>query len=1266
MDEDSNEIKESSQYSFLLKNLVKDKSPKPRTFFKQTLVNSSIVTNIFNDVKVKINKPFKGAASVLLNDDEYQILIPPEEDSQMDVFDDIDNEIFDATSDKNYITHETRENSMFEKIQVIMRRSSIIVDGIEYNLRSTIRSSCIIRSSLAQEEDHILISLYSGFLILIRIYYVPSFVKDFDYDFKNDDSKSSVFKPLIIQWWDVHQDLKEPELHSSGYILKSSASGLSTISSSASRSFRLYLTLQQTKTGAVLKNHMNIPLDGFLIDSCFLEPKSTMQTDMLLTLIFTEHQRLYINLYSWSCLDDLSDGITKTTFPLENTFDIPVFIVPLSNLCSFLFVSKEALTIVSVHNIISAHYEFKRAESPWISFPTNYHISRDHLTNLDIPQMDEVLISTDSGTIYAILISKEGIVSMTPMFRIYDSISLFTLEKNENEYILSYSNITGSSKILKLFEKFKNEYVCDIEDDLILKYSKFELIQNLENWAPILDTIVVGSTSNGFNYDEVWSITGHRKKKRLTQFKTGFCGIRKSDIYEELRKVIKSWIIEVGNRLLILCSLPFETKLIEIELKENILEEVFAVEDSKINETEPTIFCTKIDNVNEKDQTFIIQVTNNNITFTDLKTELTEPFDYIITFATYINGELFLLAEEDGRSFITSFIITAKEINDDSIFKDFARQHTLDFELIDFQPSMLSCFQINDSFLLLIGSFDSEIKLYDIEEQNITLRESLDIMEQQHNLNNQDVTFVPKECLVIDSELFIGTYGGYFIRIGLKPNAKYKSSFRVGSSEVDLFKSYQNNIIYIQCRDLYILDLYNTYPVKVQFNDTLTRTVNSLIELPAKSSKYHKLGLFKSNGFVVTNVTTFIKPFIKQVSIDERSKNLQYLPPISSFVISGIFFDETLGNNIRCVDKSTLKTHDHIQFKNKQIVDSVFMQLEHPLCSCVWKIKRNDKFSYKLLVGCSYNSDYDHKGTIKVLDFKKSKENDSLIHITELTTFYHTYEVTHIAQSDDYIYFTGNDTIYVTSYDEYFKKFRSIQTLAKLPSTICNFSVFKNKILACTVNDSNFQIDVKPNRYYNDSDIEKTIHTSIQERMIEQINYKNNLVMSSRHGSTIHIIDLESNGLSDKSLQFQLPSNSKLLTAKLNNIWTNKETDNKNNKDDDESLLCITKSGDIIALTSIDKSSNEIINLKKNLNLKNKSNFKDFTIIDHLKKLKNPFNNKLSGTGLLSLNKPIFDYFINRNLIQNSSDESELDVPDIMDYDLEEISTNCISNISLQ
>lgn len=111
----------------------------------------------------------------------------------------------------------------------------------------------------------------------------------------------------------------------------------------------------------------------------------------------------------------------------------------------------------------------------------------------------------------------------------------------------------------------------------------------------------------------------------------------------------------------------------------------------------------------------------------------------------------------------------------------------------------------------------------------------------------------------------------------------------------------------------------------------------------------------------------------------------------------------------------------------------------------------------------------------------------------------------------------------------------------------------------------------------------------------------------------------------------------------MNNPWVIIQNQDQNqnliddNNDNDKSVICISTNGEIINLRMINQSDNELINL----------NSQTKTPLNNLiQKLERPFINKLSGTGLLSLNKPRFNCLINQN---NES---------IVDYDLEELSSH--------
>lgn len=1227
-------------YSHLILALACETVQHKQIITKQTLVNSPTILNIYRDFKVRTNKPFKGLSSRLLNDAEYQYLVPLEEDSQMDVFDE-DDEILDELNTSmpempGIEPSEKEEDPNFDFTQVLVKYHSVQINGVDFRFKSAVRSSCIIRASLAQEEDHILVSLKSGFLLLLRVFLVPKHIRDVDYEYQPSlHDENFTFKPFIVQWWNLQQRHNFPELNTSGFILKSSPSGLSAVSCSASQSFRIYKTLEQSNAGTVLQNHLNVPLEGLLVDSCFIESRSAIQTDMFLTLIFTEQRRLYINLFCWFSFYSGDGGISKSTLPLENTFKIPIFIAPLLRNSAFLFVSPNKLTFISVHDIISGHYEFQATGFRADSYPTNFYIPKSQIRSMGDCEVDEVLLSSNIGVIYSVLISKTEIESIEPIARVSDSISTFTFERISEGYELTYASANGSNKIIILSDLFEREYTCDIEGDTKLVYSKAAYQENLDNWAPIVDFQIVPSTLPGkndfLNKDELWAITGSSSKSKLSHIKVGYYSAKQEECYPELRKVVRSWYLKFQSRLVLVCAFPFETKLLEFEgLGE---EDVVEVEDAEICKEEQTVFCDivnflKFTDIMIDDMDYMIQVTTNSVVATNFTSSCTCITNECILFAEIIANHLFLIVEREAKTVLCKY-----KLEPTSTFSDSA--HVIDAHIVSemtlaFQPSMMKKCVVRGNDVLTVGAYEGLIHFYSPNEIPFTTMEKLVINDVFGNASS----FVPHDLVLIKNEIFVGTAEGYLARFS-QDSLIRKSFLRIGDREMRIYPSKDEDFIYIQCRGLYMLDLKNnSYPTLVQFNDLTPKAVNTLVEFPATTefSTYKRLGLFRSNGFVMTHITTYTQPVVKQVRIPDESKKLLFLPHISVFVL----LCGSRRGKLKFVDRQTYRVMEHSEVTSRRSSrEEVLSKNEVALCACIWTIKRQDRETHKLLLGCSNNSNDNSSGLVKVLSVRKVRSNEvPSVSVLELSSFDHTGPVTHIQQVDDRIFFTDKQTIYFTSYEETEKRFTRVQFFKQFPSEINSMSVHGNKILICTRDDSLFQLDTSLL-----TDVIACYPKSFP--MIGQVNLEDKVFASAKN-SLIIIMDASETTLYPlKGTKIHISGITRLALANLSNPWFE-------NSDAGNVALGVTVSGEVFILRLVEEHGKEIEELTANLN---RNSAFDLSLVDHLNKLDRPFIGKLSGTGLLSLNKPYFDYAENRH-------DPNSKIPIVLDYDLNELATN--------
>lgn len=1315
---------ENEKYRFISLDLYDNKPEKEvkKVLVKQTLLHSPIITNIITDFKVRINKPFKGVSSESFNDEEFQTLIPQEEDSQLDAFGDSDDDddqlLFGVSNDTTVTLPEQSQQitPQFKTVEVIVKHTSIVVDGIEFSTKSAIRSSCVVKSSTNEDEHHLFISLKSGFLLLIRLYYVPRYYKDNSYEFQTNHNVdngegNSIFKPFVIQWWDTGSDQPTPGLESCGSLLKSSPSGLSTVAFSSSRSFRLYMT-QSSTGGTVLRNHINIPMDGFLIDACFIEPNATVQTDMLFTLIFTETRRLTINLFLWSNVEGVWQGFSREVLPLENDTEIPVFVAPLTNNCSFLFVSPTKLTIVTIHDIISASYEFKTIEAPWQkSFPTTYHIPKENTSPIEIAKFDEVLISTDTGAIYSIQVIENSFGKCDPIIRVADSISHFVLEKRKENYRMIYASTGGSSKDILIPGLFSSEVLADISNMSKIPYTNAKLLNDFKPWAPLVDVSIIDSKhikdSKLPLRNEIWGVGGIGRKSKLSQFRFGYTATKKSNTYEKLRKAIGLWKLLVNESNYLLCSLPFETILLEVQASSK--DAFVEISDAYLITDNLTIYATVIqDNI-------IIQITNNSITLSDLVYRKISQFvEFSIVFCEVLQNFLILIVEDtDKQVKIKIYRIVFSEVSptlegdtDTDIFKYF--ELTCE-QVLDFQPSMLKACTVKDEELTIaIGGFDGNLHFILFKDGELTILKTYDLI-QFSNYSHDEITelsfIIPHDMIVTESEIIIGTQEGYYLKFdivnGVKNNLQCKQFLRIGSTGVRLCPTSDVKLLLVYSDQLWLFNKYESeYPSRVYFDDNFERSILQSVEIEntKNNSKWKSLALIRDNGLVLVDVSTFCQPSIRQLSMPDNAKKLIYIPHVSTFLV--LYHSNYANSRIKCVDKKSIKVVPHRETNIKYRLTSnmngddnetyIFQDDEIPISVCIWEVQRNGSkksmTTKKILIGCEKrSSDNSCKttGMVKVLDLKKIRSNSennlnntnnpddnfSGVLITELTSFDHDLPVTNILQFNQNIIFTSEGNLYSTSYNELEKRFTPVKLFQTLPSRIISLYVSpssqKRTLLVSTSNDSIYQfIETAPGviTYMNEDPQPKSF--------INQINYQSQVFAGDKIRSNITIINMNDDKNSrpfhwDRK-NVQISGIARVYSAKLNNNWiqtlnTSINDDNNNatindfggyyegndsiyDDDVDNCVVGVSVNGEIVALRSISQDSNEINSITTKLGM---------SLEKQVSKLNRPFINKISGTGLLSLNKPKFDYVTNNRF------------EELVDYDLEELSSihNSVLNL---
>lgn len=1218
----------------------------PKTIIKKTLISSPIFIDIYAKFMVQVNKPFRGLSGTSLNDEEYQNMLPTESNSQdwfedEDLMMDLDNDALDTDAAP------LATEPIFESVKVIVKSKSLIVDEVEFPINVEIRTTTIIKGKQKLngtfEEDSLFISLKSGFLLLIRLYYVPRYYKDSHYEFQTSEinhTGNSIYKPFAVQWWDA----SSPSwLKVSGFQLSTERSGLSVVSTSSYKCFRIYNT-QSTSNGIILRKHQNVFVDGLILHSCFAEPLEESAVTghvSFLTLVFTDKRRLWLQLYSWSCEEGESIHLSKSSLPLENTFKIPIFIIPLKLNGGFLFVLPDEIVLITIHQIISAEYDFKRFKVPWnnTSFPTNYYIAATNIAS-DMDTLEEILISTDDGIIYSLKVNLGDYgIKFEPILRVPNSISVFSLEASASNYSLIFGSDGENNQELLIPKLFTGG------DQTIrnkLNYIDAKLLRNYGNWSPLVDFQILDPKKSEYIFPrkELWGLTGNGRRSRITQFRYGYSAMRRSKVYEKLRKCIRMFYVSLDDKQYLLCSFSFRS--IIIESQSEVEYSFLAIDNVEIDEA--TIYATSL-KFKDVDTIFYVTPTKINLTnFTDLKI-MNSMEGKRILFGGMESNVLGLIYEEilNDSTKITLEIYTV-DLNsgfDETLLGSvFTKIMSWD---INYEPSCLSLLLLDGSVVASVGSYQGNVNFYNYNTLDSSKYATLDLSLSNAVLELADI--IPSDVYLAKNYLFVGTSNGQVFTIILKLAQSLEfsidQSFRISDSPV-YFTNCETSepILFIYSKQLWMLNKYESkLPERVYFDQTYETSISHVIRFPHISSlddnlRSH-LAIIREDGLTVASVLSFKEPTLRQVSVGEKAQKFQFLEQFGLFIV--LCKSKHVSSRLKFIERKSLKVIPHLEFdmRSQNEPKHIFEQDEIPMSSCTWIIRRSDRVSKKLLVGCSNVADPHNKsGCIKVLDIVKSKKRSGVhgvIRISELTSYAVSDSVNHVIQFEDIILFSGGQKIFYTSYDMDAKKLKPPCTLVTLSSDVTVLEYIDDLLLVTTKYDSLYQFKL----------------TTTNEGMSARPSYHdptpNSYVNHSRHNSYIFSVDKLHSSLlvfdekrSNKT-SFTISGIAKVFASAVGSPWENVGIQSPQSH---MSTICVGISGEIFVVGLV-KHENLVLKL-----LLGSQDAKGEILLNQIiDRNMIPVRNKISGTGLFSFSKLCFDYKKNiGNLIDYDLDEMKADL----------------------
>lgn len=1223
--------------------LPDDKPPLFNTYTKRTLLHSPLICAIYPDFKVSLTKPLAGLSSESINDERDQTLNEPEEDSyfgdNMSEDDDIVWNLDDnvQVSNPQYSSASPVEEDI-TTVNVLVKQSSIMINGVDFALSAGLRSSAVIPGP-SEGEDSLLVSIKSGFVLLIRIWRVPRTYGDASFTNTSNTGEVSTtshfFKPFVVQWWKTEvENLAE----SSGSQLSAHSSGFAVVSAAQSSIFRIHMC-QQTATGVQLLPHFNVEVNGVILHSCFSQPIQNVGDDHItfLALTFSNFRRLDLSLYSWY-VSDTPENLVRSTLPLNNSFPVPIMIIPLANNHSFLFVCTDMFIVVTVHNITSADYSFSRFAYDG-TFATAFYLPESPIFAQDAMKTDEVLLASDSGTIYSVVVTNNNSLTCLPIVHVADAVSVFTMKQNDSGYLLNYASDTGGSKAIQIASLFTKDIVLLGNK---LPYSEAVLVLDFKNWAPVIDVLVIDSLTlrniAPYSSQEVWALTGGGRRIKLTQLRSGYTIRKLTKPVGNLRKAEDMFRLDLNGRHFIVCAMPMSTKLLEYL---NVLsnngngDSLVEIEDPALISDETTLNAILLPQTST-----IVQFTPTRIAFTNLEmARILEPSNQRILHvkvegdiaAIIVDRELLITLELVQLAEIRNY--EGEEMDTSSVMRSICSV-SLDFEV----SSMTIHVDVPTQLILIfLGSFDGLVKILEYRDEEIREIARIDLNSLNPYASPGRLvpeSIIPHDLVYLASSnmLFVGSELGHLIHFTFShDNLELVRFLRLGYTPVTLkLCETDHHFLLVSLRNLWLFNFYSSnLPMQVVFEEKTERRVLRLVELPSTIDQHLMFAFTREDGLIIGSLFCHRVPIVKQIGVGEAAKKVCHLDFMNLFAILSKTKDPLA--RLKFVDRKSNRVLPNVEVDSKsgsQRKDTIFEQEEIPICGFVWQIQRQDRVSKKLIVGTSVNNS---TGSVKILDVSKIAvpgTDTPVVKIVELISIARNEPVTCIEQIGSTIFFSSGCKIFSTSYSFDERKLRPVKTLTTLSSELISLSVKDNqKLLANTRVDSLivFEYDLGTGENVDmvddDSDITPLENLRVEFKDPESKSLVNHgsigktLFAGDKLHSSLVVVDTEDpEGL----LWYALSMIPRVYISKFNGLWT---TDSELR----DRILCVGVNGEVLAVDPSDIDGNELNNLRSELN-KRRGLQMDMWFDMFVEKVNRPFAHKVTGKCFQNIYKPFFNF----------------------------------------
>jgi hypothetical protein len=828
------------------------------------------------------------------------------------------------------------------------------------------------------QEDLILLSLSSGWLLIVKVY-----------------SDGTV--PLVVKRIRIGD--RQRNIASLGHDVQCDWLGRVFAVTALQDQFKVYSVMKNPDALSIcpisVKEEYVIPLAGCtILNSCFLHPlKDASENHVLYLVLYTTPDcRLKMTMYEWWNDRSLLSFQIYGTLPLDlPPSSAPLFMVPISCEDSgVVLVTPTKAFVVTCHDILSGNIRFSVSKEI-TKFPLTYY--KEPLTRVSIdvnrPPDDIFFISGEMGTIYMVHASTRELV-IEPLVEVkLDLGSTFVLQPYDRDTGVIECPVVDSPTLLVTYGGDLSQggsFITDIsleEDDENDETEYLEANELFDNWAPLNDFQVIANRSSCFSGIDLYACTGQNKTGALCHLSYGI----KATMFQEGTKMegvnrMFSIVDDTDSLTYMVISFPWSTNVFDITVNDFGYPELEDVSDDcglRVSDSETLTVGFVPGTMN------VLQVTNNEIIMSDMN-GVAKMMSIDHTTLVSFCGHFLAIGSLQGNTTdgaVGKWKITLYKVHHELDSESWITQ--LGYPVVtESDISVLKLLDCAENIKCFLGTRLPSISVYRIDETagleyEMELKDIFppDLTDSIPN----DICCYPKQS----SSYLIGLRNGVCLLVE-QGNVKLKR--KLGEIPVEFIPYESQDYVFIKNGQLSALQYPSQEIHKVVFDFTHATEVNTLCPIYADGPSSVISAVVVNKCLQIIRMTMSPQMVSKRLEIGATPKRMVYLDHLSVFAVAiqttrkrrergnyqlGFFGSKRL-------ESATVSNGPLLygqRSTSDQSPDKLVFSLDESVYSLSeWSVVQNGKTYKYILVGTGY--DTTQRGKIRILRVYRNKETGSV------------------------------------------------------------------------------------------------------------------------------------------------------------------------------------------------------------------------------------------------------------------------------------------------